>query len=114
MLLNIIIQSSDCTSKKKVILSLVNQGTRSHLGDRYIGGYEHEALQNPISENNIEVPKAPQKLNHSITYHANLSTLVQTFQVTFLLALGNTETEVFQRLCILWQYQALHDQVIHK
>ena len=28
----------------------------------YIDGYEHEAIQNPISENNIGAPSAPQKL----------------------------------------------------
>ena len=34
---------------------------RRHLGDRYYI-YEHEAIQNPISENNIGTPKAPQKI----------------------------------------------------
>ena len=32
----------------------------------YIDGYEHEAIQDPISENNIGAPSAPQKGNGEI------------------------------------------------
>ena len=45
-------------------LSKTRDPERRHLvTDIYIVGYEHEAIQDPISENNIRTPLAPQKLN---------------------------------------------------
>ena len=61
MFLILLIRSSGCVSYKisDFKLSKSRDPERRHLDDRYIDGYEHEGIQNPISENNRGTLGAP-------------------------------------------------------